>query len=79
MCHMELTTVLLLILIAFREFLSFRERSQMLDRLMAKSLPEYKEETKPEENQIEQEKPDTTIPIEDAESDLVEEVHDGEE
>lgn len=57
----------LLLYLVFREVLHFRQINNMLDRLMARDLPEYKAETQPEENQITDAKDDDTIDIEDAE------------
>jgi hypothetical protein len=44
--------VLLLAYIAWREHLSYRERTELTDRLMARSLPEYKDNQAPEPNQL---------------------------
>ena len=44
---------ILSIFIVVREVLHFKERKDMLDRLMAKSLPEYKDNHEPEKNDIE--------------------------
>lgn len=50
--------------------LHHRERKDMLDRLMAKNLPEYKDNTQPEENQLDEDD-DKTVPLEDAEEEFV--------
>jgi hypothetical protein len=67
---MELLSALLFILLLTREILSYRERNAMLDRLMAKSLPEYKDNTKQEENKLEP-VDDGTVSLEEAEEDLL--------
>ena len=68
---MELIVLALLILVGLREYLAYRERSQMLDRLMAKNLTDYKDTTQtPELNQLESDD-DDTMPIEDAEEAIV--------
>ncbi len=51
--------------------LHHRERREMLDRLMAKSFPEYKDHTQPEENQLENDEDDGTVPLEEAEEEYV--------
>lgn len=50
---MEYAIVILAALLAVREFIHYRERKDMLDRLMAKSLPEFKDNSKAEENKFE--------------------------
>lgn len=67
---MELIAALLFILLLIREILSYRERHQMLDRLMAKSLPEYKDNSKVEENKLDP-VDDGTVSLEEAEGDLL--------
>jgi len=42
----------LLILLLVREYLSFKERREMLDRLMAKDLSEFKDNQTVEENKF---------------------------
>lgn len=59
----------LILLLVFRDITAYRERQLMLDRLMAKSLPEYKDNQKPEDNTIDIEN-DETVPLEDAEEEL---------
>lgn len=70
---MELVLALLVGTLLVHFVLTHFERKDMLDRLMAKNLPEYKDNIKPEENQLEEEDPDETVAIEEAESDLLEE------
>lgn len=53
-----LTIIVLSTLLALREFLSYKERKDMLDRLMAKSFTEYKDNDKPEPNHLEPQKSD---------------------
>lgn len=67
---MEILTVLLCALLLVREGLHFMERRDMLDRLMAKSLPEFKDNAKAEPNQLTDEVDDGTVPIEQAEEEL---------
>lgn len=66
---MELALLLALALLLVREVLAYRERREMLDRLMAKNLPEYKDNHTPTPNQLDNE-PDDSVPLEDAENDL---------
>lgn len=68
---MELLSALaLFILLILREILSYRERNAMLDRLMAKSLPEYKDNQKMEENKLEPVN-DGTVSLEEAEGEIL--------
>ena len=68
---MELLSALaLFILLILREILSYRERNAMLDRLMAKSLPEYKDNQKMEENKLEPVS-DDTVSLEEAEGEIL--------
>lgn len=67
---MELIAALLFILLLIREILSYRERNTMLDRLMAKSLPEYKDNSKVEENKLEPVN-DGTVSLEEAEGEIL--------
>lgn len=48
----------------------FKERKDTLDRLMAKNLPEYKDNIKPEEN-VYSEEDDNLVDLEDAKEDLM--------
>lgn len=50
---MEFIIAGLILLLGLREYLSYRERRDMVDRLMSKNFQEYKDNTKPEENQLE--------------------------
>lgn len=69
--HMEfLSALALFILLILRELLSYRERHHMLDRLMAKSLPEFKDNTKQEENKLEP-VDDGTVALEQAEEEIL--------
>lgn len=49
-----LTAIILALLayIAWREQLSYRERTELTDRLMARSLPEYKDNQATEPNEL---------------------------
>lgn len=67
---MDLLTALLLALYAGREVLAYRERQTMLDRLMAKNLPEYKDNLTAEEPN-EEDVQDETLPIEEAEGEVL--------
>lgn len=51
-----------------REFLAYRERKDFLDRLMAKDLPEYKNETVEEPEP--KEEPETVVELEDAQEEI---------
>lgn len=66
---MELIVSALLIILALCEILHFVERRDMLNRLMARDLTDYKAVTdKPEANEEAEE--DDTVSIEDAEGEL---------
>lgn len=52
---MELIIAGLVVLIAVREYITFKERKDMLDRLMSRTFEEYKDNSKPEENHLEPE------------------------
>lgn len=68
---MELLIVLTLsVLLIIHEIISYRERQSMLDRLMAKNLPEYKDNQTTQDNTID-EIEDDTVPLEDAEEEVV--------
>ena len=60
----------LLAFIAWRESLSFKERAQLVDRLMARSLPEYKDNQTTEPNEIEVPNPDV-LDLDDAKQEIV--------
>lgn len=69
--NMELLIVLTLsVLLIIHEIISYRERQSMLDRLMAKNLPEYKDNQTTQDNTID-EIEDDTVPLEDAEEEVV--------
>lgn len=74
MFYMDLFLLLLatgiLLLFGVHLHYTFQERKDMLDRLMAKSLPEFKDNQVVEPNQIEE--PETEeVPIEYAREDIV--------
>ena len=54
--------------------INYIERRDMLDRLMARNLPEYKDNHAPEDNNVEDEA-DTTIPLEEAENEFLDDDH----
>lgn len=61
----DMTEIILAIITITTIILSYVERKQMQDRLMAKSLEDYKNTTeKPEKNELPTD--DTGIPLEDA-------------
>lgn len=60
---------LFLIVTLVGQYLAYCERAALVDRLMAKSLPEYKDNQTTEPNEITQ-VTDTTVSLEDAEDDL---------
>jgi len=67
--NMNMYLAIILALIAFllvREVLAYRERRDMLDRLMAKNLPEYKDNQKEEPNEFEEEEDPDLLPIDQA-------------
>ena len=60
---------LFLIVMLVGQYVAYREREALVDRLMAKSLPEYKDNQTTEPNEITQVS-DSTVSLEDAEADL---------
>lgn len=64
-----LSALALFVLLVLREVISFRERQSMLDRLMAKSLPEFKDNIKLEENKLDP-VDDGTVALEEAEEEI---------
>jgi hypothetical protein len=69
---LTIITVLLLAYIAYREAQFNRERQQLLDRIMAKDLVEFKS-LQPEKETEEEKKEETQIPIEEAMEELLDE------
>jgi len=67
---MEYIIAGLFILLVVREYLSFKERKDMLDRLMSKNFQEYKDNTQLEENHLEPE-PDGTSEIEESKQEII--------
>jgi hypothetical protein len=68
-----LTTALFLALLAFivwREWSATQERTDLIDRLMAKNFPEYKDNRAPEPNHFEV-KPTDVVDIEDGREDMI--------
>jgi hypothetical protein len=55
--------------LALREYLHFKERKDMLDRLMSRSFVEYKDNTNLEPNHTEEVK-DETVELAEAKSEL---------
>ena len=47
---MEITVIAISAVLIVKEFVHYKERYEMLDRLMAKNLPEFKDNVKEEEN-----------------------------
>lgn len=69
----EYLSVLLILFIFYREYMSYRERKDLYDRLMSKDLPEFKELTKKEEK--EEEVVDNQISLEEARDELTGELN----
>lgn len=67
---MEVIIIGLIIFLGLREYLSHRERKDMLDRLMSKNFQEYKDNDKQEENHLEPED-DGLLDVEDAKEKIV--------
>jgi len=67
---MELIVITLILYILAKEVMYFKERKDTLDRLMAKNLPEYKDNIKPEEN-IYSDEDANIVDLEDAKEDLM--------
>ena len=67
--------VILVIFLGWREYANDKKTHDMLDRLMAKDLSEYKQETKPDEVN-EQPPEDTTQDLDDSFSDITEVLND---
>jgi hypothetical protein len=65
-------SVLLIIFIFYREYISYRERKDLYDRLMSKDLPEFKELTEKQEE--EEEVVDNRVSLEDARDELTGEI-----
>lgn len=67
---LEITAIVLLTaLLALREVLHHKERKDMLDRLMARNYIEYKDNERPEENNLAPEK-DETVELAEAKGEL---------
>ncbi len=67
-----LSTVISLIFVAYiiwREHLAYLERRELVDRLMAKNLPEFKDNVATEPNHLE-DKPSDLIDLEDGREEL---------
>jgi len=66
-------TVIILALIIFliwREWLSFHERENLVDRLMARNLPEYKDNVAPEPNHVDP-APSTVFDLDEAKEEII--------
>jgi len=63
-------TAALILFLAWRELLSYRERDKLVDRLMAKNLPEYKDNAAPEPNHVEPD-PDESMDLDAAKEELM--------
>lgn len=69
---------LLIIVFAVREFFLHRERERVYDRLMAKNLPDFKDNEQLEENlPPEEDDEDTSVSLEDAQEEILGEEDDG--
>lgn len=69
---MDLIVILLTALLLIREGMHFVERRDMLDRLMSRSLPEFKDNQSTEENHLaDTSQDDDSLPIEQAEEDVL--------
>lgn len=68
----NITLLVLVILNIVQLYLGFVERDRLQDRIMAKNLPEYKDNVKVEPNQIEL-KDDGTMELEDAKDEILNE------
>lgn len=60
----------LFIFTGIREYLNFKERKDMLDRLMSRNFTEYKDNEKPEKNQLEPED-DGLTDLEEAKNEMI--------
>jgi hypothetical protein len=67
---MELIIASLIIFILVKEVMYFKERKDILDRLMAKNLPEYKDNAKEEQNDYGKEDKNV-VELEDAKDELM--------
>lgn len=63
--------ILLLIYVLIREILAYKERREMLDRLMSKDLTDFKTNTQEEDNQVLQDEDDGTISILEARDEML--------
>jgi hypothetical protein len=63
--------ILLIIVLLIREFMSYRERSKLMDRIMSKNFEEYKSFETPEDNDILEQEDDGTIPILEAKEEIL--------
>lgn len=65
-----LTVIALLVFLALREYLIHDQTQKLLDRLMARSLPEYKDNLQQEENHVEPEQSDV-VDLDEAREELI--------
>jgi hypothetical protein len=64
---MDIVIALALIaLLVWREYLAYRERQSLVDRLMAKNLPEYKDNLAQEPNHVDPEPANHVVDLEEA-------------
>jgi hypothetical protein len=62
------------IIVAGLFYTQYQERKDMLDRLMSRNLTDFKANTSPtDQNQLSDEPVDDTIPLEDAEAEILKE------
>jgi hypothetical protein len=64
-----LVIIILSIFLGVREYLHFKERKDMLDRLMSRNFTEYKDNASPEPNNFKSEK-DETVELSEAKKEL---------
>jgi len=70
----EIAIAVLVIILLVREIVTYRERKDLLDRLMSRDFTQYKDYTQKEEaNQLKEES--TEIPLEEAQELIEKELH----
>lgn len=67
---MSYIDVALLVLLLIQGYLSYRERQQLVDRLMARDLTDFKASEPDEDNDFGEEDDDNLVPIEEARDDI---------
>lgn len=66
---MDYLSILLVLLFLLQGFVSYRERKELTDRLMAKDLTDFKANEPEEENDYDEEE-DDLVPVEEAREDI---------